>query len=302
MIIDAHAHVFACPKIKPRPGTAAFMSAAEQIRLMDSNGIDKAVIMPLNNAESPAENQSIGELLYICRTYPDRFIPFCNVDPRLPRRPDLIRTEDFEFILNQYRQLGCKGLGEITARIYWDDPSMLRLLEACMKVGFPVTFHSTTEEVNEYGVLDRLHLPLLEKVLKMFPDLKFIGHSPGFWSEISGDITLKNRNGYPGGPVKPGGRIQALMRKYNNLHADLSACSGFNALKRDSGQAFRFIDEFQDRLLFGLDCVCPQSNIQLLEWFNNACNQNRISSNAYEKIMWKNSDNLFNLRLKHGLF
>ena len=45
-------------------------------------GVDKAVILPLNNAETPAEHQSAGEVLGICDRYPGRFIPFCNIDPR----------------------------------------------------------------------------------------------------------------------------------------------------------------------------------------------------------------------------
>ena len=49
MIIDIHAHVFAFPKIKPRPGATTFMSMEDQIALMDAKGIDKAVILPINN-------------------------------------------------------------------------------------------------------------------------------------------------------------------------------------------------------------------------------------------------------------
>jgi predicted TIM-barrel fold metal-dependent hydrolase len=110
MIIDVHAHVFAFPKIKSSDSTT-FMSAEDQIAVMNAKGVDKAIILPLNNAETPAEQQSFGEVLYICEKYPGRFIPFCNIDPRLPRRPDLIKAEDFTFLLEQYREHGCKGLG-----------------------------------------------------------------------------------------------------------------------------------------------------------------------------------------------
>ena len=76
MIIDVHAHVYADPKIKPHPGSTTFMSAKDQIGVMDRLGVDKAVILPLNNAECPAEPQSIGEVLSICERYPGRFIPY----------------------------------------------------------------------------------------------------------------------------------------------------------------------------------------------------------------------------------
>ncbi|MFO7535467.1 MAG: hypothetical protein R6X19_07265 [Kiritimatiellia bacterium] len=44
--------------------------------LMDQMGIDKAVILPSVSPESPAEPQSMGEVLYIGDQYPGRFIPF----------------------------------------------------------------------------------------------------------------------------------------------------------------------------------------------------------------------------------
>jgi len=296
MIIDVHAHVFAFPKIK-LPGSTTFMSAEDQIAVMNAKGVDKAIILPLNNAEAPAEHQSLGEVLYICQKYPGRFIPFCNIDPRVPRRPDLIKLEDFTFLLEQYREHGCKGLGEFTARLYWDNPSVLLLLEACAKVGFPVTFHTITAEVDSYGLIDEIGLPRLEKVLHLFPNLKMFGHSQAFWSEISGGITPEEKNGYPKTPVKPKGRLPDLMRRYPGLYGDLSAGSGLNALMRDPAHAYEFIDEFQDRLMLGLDYCSVTNNMQHIEWLSSARDAGHISLAAYEKIMWQNINKAINLGL-----
>ena len=61
MIIDIHAHVFAFPKFLKHPDRPdMFMSAEQQIGRMDEKGIDKAVILPINSAEGPAECQSSG--------------------------------------------------------------------------------------------------------------------------------------------------------------------------------------------------------------------------------------------------
>ena len=49
MIIDVHAHVFAFPKIK-QPGSTTFMSAEDQIAVMNAKGVDKAVILPLSHS------------------------------------------------------------------------------------------------------------------------------------------------------------------------------------------------------------------------------------------------------------
>ncbi len=296
MIIDVHAHVYAFPKIRYSNGTT-FMSIEDQIAVMDAKGIDMAVVLPLNDAESPYEKQSIGEILYICEKYPKRFIPFCNIDPRLDRKPDMITVEDFLFWLRQYKEFGCKGLGELTARMSWDEPSMLKLLEACDIVGFPITFHTITEDVNSYGVLDNIGLSGLEKVLRRFPNLKFFGHSQGFWSEISGGITPQEKNAYPKTPVKPGGAVVRLMRQYPNLYGDISAGSGLNALTRDPEHAYRFIDEFQDKLMLGLDYCSNKANLTHVEWLTSARNAGKISNMAFEKITWKNTNRLLNLGL-----
>ena len=55
MIIDCHAHVFAFPKIK-LPGSTTLMSAEDQIAVMNAKGVDKVIILPLNNAETLADD------------------------------------------------------------------------------------------------------------------------------------------------------------------------------------------------------------------------------------------------------
>ena len=297
MVIDVHAHVYADPRIKPHPGSTTFMSVQDQIAVMDRLGVDKAVILPLNNAECPAETQSIGEVLSICEAHSGRFIPFCNMDPRLPRRPNAIEAAEFEFYLSQYRDLGCKGIGEVTARIPWDAHAMLCMLEAAEKVGLIVTFHTITEDVNSYGVIDEIGLPRLESVLKRFPELVMFGHSPGFWSEISGDVAMDSKNGYPRAPVTPGGVVPRLMRECPGLHGDLSAGSGLNALQRDPAHAWEFIDEFQDRLLLGLDFCSISNDMQHVDWLTAARDDGNIKHEAFEKIMWKNADRLMDLGL-----
>ncbi len=297
MIIDIHAHVYAFPKIKSRLSGSAFMSAEEQIAVMNQKGIDKAVILPLNNPESPSEPQSIGEILYICEKYKGRFIPFCNVDPRLPGNKELIKAEDYDYRIEQYKQLGCRGLGELTCRIKWTDPSMLMLLRACEKYGLCVTFHTVLEQTNSYGVIDEMGLTGLEQVLKKFPKLKFLGHSGSFWSEISKDVRPEEKNTYVSTQVKPTGRLVKLMRSYPNLYGDLSANSGLNALQRDLPYAYDFIDEFQDRLLLGLDYCSITNDLNHIEWFREMKNNNKISKNIYEKIMWQNANIVLNLNL-----
>jgi len=297
MIIDVHAHVFAFPKRK-HPGTqTTFLSMEQQIAIMDAQGIDKAAILPLSSPENPAEFQSWGEILFICERYPGRFIPFCNLDPRLPLRPDLVTVDNFLEILTQFKELGFKGLGELTARIPWDDPALDKMFTACEQVELPITFHTTLPETNSYGLIDDMGLPRFEKVLQRHPALIFLGHSQAFWSEIGPNLTREDKVGYPQGPVKPGGRLPDLFRRYPTLNGDLSAWSGMNALTRDLDHAFAFLDEFQDRLCLGMDCCSAQHPLPHAAWFKEQLAKKNITPAVYEKITWQNTNRLLKLGL-----
>lgn len=298
MIIDAHAHVFSQPRIKYMNGDYKFMSAEEQIQIMDKLGIDMAVILPLSNPESSPEVQGIDEILGICEKYPGRFIPFCNIDPRITNFLFKVDDKYFEFLLEQYKQLGCLGIGEITAKIYWDDPKLLQLLKAAEKIGFPVTFHTCTAGTDDYGLIDEMGFPRFEKVLQKFPNLIFLAHSNAWWAEISGDVKLEQKVDYPTGPVKPGGAVAKLMRTNPQLYSDISANSGINALMRDPAYAYEFIDEFQDKLVFGLDFCSVKNDRPHINWLKDARDQGNISNQAYEKIMWKNINKILKMDTK----
>jgi len=53
MIIDIHAHVLAFPLIKSRFNNKLLMNDDQLVALMDKEGVDKAVLLPLSNAETP---------------------------------------------------------------------------------------------------------------------------------------------------------------------------------------------------------------------------------------------------------
>jgi len=78
------------------------------------------------------------------------------------------------------------------------------------------------------------------------------------------------------------------MRKYPNLYGDMSAGSGANAFMRDPEHAYKFIEEFQDRLLFGTDICDPRQiddpMLKLAEFLDEAMEQDKISYEAYYKV------------------
>ena len=88
-----------------------------------------------------------------------------------------------------------------------------------------------------------------------------------------------------------------LLRQYPNLCGDISAGSGYNALTRDPTFTYEFVDEFQDRLLLGLDHTDVELDFQHIEWLQQEQNEGHISAAIVDKILWRNADRLIGLGL-----
>ena len=131
-------------------------------------------------------------------------------------------------------------------------------------------------------------MPELEICLQRFPKRRFFGHSQSFWCEIGKYKTWDERSGYPRGSVEEG-RIPQLMRKYPNLYGDLSAGSGNNALARDLDYAGKFLTEFQDRIMFGIDICAPEGYVSPLDkTMKELLRTGRISTTVYKKVCREN--------------
>lgn len=291
MLIDIHTHSIMLNDPRQRE-ISRWTWPKELLRIWDKAGIAKGVVLPLAHAEVGTILQTTENVLDMAAKWPDRIIPFCNLDPRM--LPNSSKT-NFAPILDHYKALGCKGVGEMTCNLWWDDDRVVNMLAHIEKAELPMLFHVAGVDRGTYGLIDSFGMPKLETALQMFPKLNFIAHSMGPWSCISGDATAKNWMGYPKGPVTPGGRLPELLRKYPNLWGDISAGSGNNALVRDPEFGYRFMEEFQDRLLFGTDICGPGQETPQVDTLNNAYRGGHISKTAYEKISHLNAQQLLRL-------
>jgi len=298
MFIDIHIHVAKQrhPKLRRASGSR-YPTPDEAVAVMDAHGIDKAVVMTVLSPEWRYCIISPEETLEICAMYPDRLIPFCNMDPRYLTNDT---TANFTPLLEAYKELGCKGVGECIPNLPFDDPLCMNFFKHVEKSGLPLTFHIAPKQGGHYGFVDDVGLPRLEKVLRAFPGLTFLAHSQPFWAEIGADVI---RNGervpYPTGPVTPG-RVVELMRNNPNLHGDLSAGSGFNAISRDPEFGYGFMEEFQDRLYWGTDLANEAQEHPIVGYFHKLKKESLISVEAYEKITWRNANRLLDLGLEDG--
>ena len=210
---------------------------------------------------------------------PDRFLlGFCPD----PRKPDALAR--LKVVIDLYDISLC---GELKLRMMYDNPDAIRLYRACGEYGLPVVMHFDYE----YNSADPYSYPwpnywygggidALERVLKLCPETKFLGHAPGFWAHISNDDIYKTKP-YPDGPVIPGGRIEQLLEKYPNLYCDISAGSGCIALSRDLKFTEKFLDTWQDRVLFARDKF-DNAHQELIESLN-------ISAEIKKKIYEDNA-------------
>lgn len=292
--IDIHAHVTAFPQYTPpfRWG-GRFCSAEEVLEKYDEINVEMGVLLPISAAEGQLTPMTSEAIKYTADKYPDRFMWFCNVDPRAM---DNNNNTDFGDILSFYKNLGAKGIGEITCQIYGDDPKLDNLYSYAEELDMPVLIHISPKFDFGYGLVDELGLPRLERMLKKHPKLKILGHSQCFWSEISADNNEEIRNTYPKGKVTEG-RIAQLMREYPNLYCDLSAGSGANSMMRDPEYCYRFFEEFADRILYGCD-ICGVANTHhkmFSDFLDQVLEEKAVSEENYRKIVRENAVKLLKL-------
>jgi predicted TIM-barrel fold metal-dependent hydrolase len=128
-----------------------------------------------------------------------------------------------------------------------DSPEMHRIYKFAEERGLPVLIHFQHETYNT-------GIERFESVLKAYPKVSFIGHAQTWWGNISADLNPIDL--YPKGPVRRVGLTERLLRDYPNIHGDLSAESGLNALTRDPEFARGFIERHNRKLIWGSDCNC----------------------------------------------
>ncbi len=291
MFIDIHVHtrMFTPPL---RNGRQAYATPDQLLERYDKIGVKQAVILPGVNPECAYAPQSNEEVIAIAEKYKGRFIPFCNIDPRaMTNSPNAPLDE----LMQHYKNKGCKGIGEVCANLPFLDPMVQNLFKCAEKVGLPITFHIAPYIGGYYGLYDDPGLPQLQQSLARFPNLKFFGHSQAFWAEIGKLEKPADRCCYPKYPVTEEGVVPKLMREYPNLYGDLSAGSGYNALARDVDYAIKFLNEFQDRLMFGTDICAPDTPTPLVDFLINLRDSGKISKTVFNKIAYENAIRILEL-------
>ncbi|RKY23395.1 MAG: hypothetical protein DRP83_09330, partial [Planctomycetota bacterium] len=78
-------------------------------------------------------------------------------------------------------------------------------------------------------------------------------------------------------------------------YGDISASSGHNALARDAEYAVRFLNEFQDRLMFGTDICAPDTPTPLIDFLLELRDLKKISEDVFQKVARENAIRILDL-------
>ena len=294
--IDIHAHANAFPQyaVKSLVTNLPWVSAEEVINFYDEVNVEKGVLLCINSPEYQYDQLTSNECKNLVDQHPDRFLWFCGIDPRMAENNADPRK--MTHLISHFKSLGAKGVGELTSQLYIDDKYMDNFFACCAELDMPVTIHIAPKFGGYYGIVDDLGLPRLEKMLKKHKKLKIFGHSQCFWSEISADNNEETRDKYPKGKVIDG-TIARLLRECPNLYCDCSAGSGLNALSRDEEYAAKFIEEFSDRIMYGLD-ICSSNNTHHRRheaFLDGMLEKGLMSQENYYKYVRGNAIRLLNL-------
>jgi predicted TIM-barrel fold metal-dependent hydrolase len=290
MFIDVHEHVYKY-QYPDQNGDMLFITLPELLKAQEDLEIDRAILLPVVSSEMYMP-QSVGEIIDIANASNGRFVPYCNVDPRVySNRSDAPIGK----LLDYYRSLGCKGIGEVMPNIPWKDPRMQNFLLHAERSGFPLIFDMTGAYNEGYGIYDDPGMPQLEACLEKFPNLLFIGHGPAFWAEIAELKDPRDRRIYPKYPVWKEGKVAAFLRQYPNLAAELSAGSGANAMLRDPDYAVAFINEFHDRIMYGTDICTSNQRPPMAAFLKTLMAEGKISRNTFEAVARENAIRLLNI-------
>ena len=282
--LDIHCHL---------GNDGSLFTPEERMELDRFLGIDRAVILPSpvqDGAEMIQGCMNSREAMETAMKYPEHFSWFVNVEPDGSDR--VVRE------LREAKANGAKGIGEFGTKFSFDDVWVDHLLDVCGALKLPFLFHISPYGTNSYGIIDGKGLTGLEGALERHPDTIFIAHSQPFWYELgtySPDLPGAALNGFPFGKVEEEGRAVELLRKYDNLYADLSAISGMNAILRDPDYGVRFLREFQGRLMYGTDLVSREFVFPLGQMLDYYLLSGRIDERIYRKICRENAQKLLDI-------
>jgi predicted TIM-barrel fold metal-dependent hydrolase len=198
MIIDCHVNIYDDHQIMPvhgsfapivRPGGYAPKADADTV-FAAMQEVDRAIIFSLRYRDSAGIDGDDEVTARAVAKYPDKFIGFACVDPRMPDCMDLL--------VHAIEDLKLKGVkfGPIYNGVSLLDPRMEPIYAYCERNNLPLTMHMGTTYARKAPV--ELGRPVdVDTIADRHPDLKMVmAHMAHPWYEECVVVARKNPNVY----------------------------------------------------------------------------------------------------------
>ena len=198
MIVDCHVNIYEDQHVLPyyheaiqiaRPGAIGPRADAETV-YKAMRGVDKAIVFSLRYGDSAGIAGDDEVTARAVAKYPDKFVGFACVDPRMPDCMDLL--------VHAIEDLGLKGIkyGPIYNGVSLLDPRMEPIYQYCIRKNLPLTMHmGTTYVPNAPAELGR---PIyVDTIATRHPQLKMVmAHMGHPWYEECIIVARKQPNVY----------------------------------------------------------------------------------------------------------
>ncbi|MGO8701938.1 MAG: amidohydrolase family protein [Limisphaerales bacterium] len=248
-VIDMHTHNYA----------KTDEQIAEWVRTMDELGIEKSVILTM------AHGQQFDAVNARYQRFPGRFSVWCGFDYTGYDQPGYGPAAVAE--LERCFKAGAQGVGELGDKgkglfyckppawgMHLDDPRMDPLLERCGQLGMPISIH-VADPMWMYEPMDQSNDGLMNAYQwRLDNQTNILSHA-----ELLGTLERAVRK-HPGTVFVAChlancsydlAKVGALLDKYPNLYADISARYAETAtIPRATA---KFYLKYQDRLVYGTD-------------------------------------------------
>jgi len=283
-IIDFHTHIGGVKSWYKNLKGTIIVSEKDLLSYMKDRGIEKAVVLPV-----PRFDGVMGQFIYsserilrICRFY-EELMPFCCFAPQSSMDEDKLNR-----LIEDYVSKGVLGYGEHKVKLPIDHPWSLEIYKICGEMRLPVLIHVDND--HNYG-FEKAFPEMAAKYSKT----EFVTHGPGWWRHISANPSSGT---YPKGSVKPNGLVDKILSENENVYADISATSGFNALNRDKEYAKFFLEKHRDKILFETDF--PGIDFRGGQYGVNGLHLSLLESlglkdQTLERIVFKNAEKLLKI-------
>jgi predicted TIM-barrel fold metal-dependent hydrolase len=199
----------------------------------------------------------------------DRIVLFTNIELRSIDEPDwALETlkqlaydkENGAKGLKIYKSQGMENVDSQGNRIKINDPRIAPIWEKCAEYGWPILIHSADPK-SFWEPHDSLNERWLE--LKLRPSRKRGSDDPAPWETIIGefhDIVKKHKNttfiaAHMSWYANDLATLKKLLDDMPNMYVEIGAVIA--ELGRQPRMANRFLEEYQDRVLFGKDSFQP---------------------------------------------